>query len=95
MNDIVDNLKENGDVQNNDNIRVSVTHPTLQFGVHIPFGTASKISGDSILSEIERVAQSNETFRFEEKGLKLEMTHTQMPNGKGVHKNDFMATLWN
>lgn len=80
---IVEDLKRLGRVNDRDKVRFSITHPTLSYGIHIPFETAGNVSGDNILSEIEKVAQSNESFKFEDKGLKLEMTHTKMPDGSG------------
>ncbi len=64
----------------NDMMRIAIECPTLDYPIVIPFVQVQHITADRVLSEIERVIQSNEDFVLDEE-LKLEITHVNMPNG--------------
>ena len=89
FNDMMDQLYKRCEVRSNDRVRVSILHPDLDFGIHVPFNRASRISGDTLLDEIERVAQSNRQFKIHDGAAQMEITHIAMPQGSG--KKTFKA----
>ena len=87
FNDMVAQLYEEAGVSSNDKVRISITHPDLEFGIHIPFGNEVHISGETLLNEIEKVSQSNHKFKIHDGQIHVEMTHITMPEGSGGSRN--------
>ncbi|KAL4225033.1 hypothetical protein ACF0H5_015728 [Mactra antiquata] len=81
FNDMIDQLYDKCHVRSNDQVRFSIQHPELDFGIHIPFDQALNIRGETLLEEIEKVAQSNQAFRIHDGDTQLEITHIEMPQG--------------
>ncbi|KAL4230845.1 hypothetical protein ACF0H5_011219 [Mactra antiquata] len=90
FNDMVNQLYDKCHVRSNDQVRFSIQHPELDFGIHIPFDQALNIRGETLLEEIEKVAQSNQAFRIHDGDTQLEITHIEMPQGSG--RMPFKAT---
>ena len=88
FNDMVTQLYEEANVRDNDKVRISITHPDLEFGIHIPFDNASQISGHTLLNEIEKVSQSNRKFKIHDGQIHVEMTHITMPEGSGTPRRN-------
>ena len=78
---MTDDIKRNFEVQGNDKLRMSIYHPSLKLAIFIPYTNASDLSGELITQEIEKVLQSNETFRINDGQLSLDITHTRVPEG--------------
>ena len=69
-----------------DKIRITIDHPSLDMGIHIPFMNASEIQGAVMLSEIEKVIQSNTDFNLNDGEMTFNITHTHPPIGSGKKK---------
>ncbi|KAL4220474.1 hypothetical protein ACF0H5_020874 [Mactra antiquata] len=80
---MIDQLYDKCHVRSNDQVRFSIQHPELDFGIHIPFCQALNIREETLLEEIEKVAQSNQAFRIHDGDTQLEITHIEMPQGSG------------
>ena len=78
---VVQQMKRQCNAQPRDKIRISMTHPKLSFGIHVPFDNASQITGERLLDEIEKVAQSNHDFKIHDGQMQAEITHISMPEG--------------
>ena len=89
--DLMTQLYEVGHVQPRDQVRLSILHPDLDFGIHIPFEHADQLTGHRVLDEIEKVAQSNQAFRIHDGDTHLELTHITMPEGSG--RKSFQKTF--
>ncbi len=74
-----------------DLMRLAIECPSLDYPIIIPFGQIQNLTADTILSEIERVIQSNEDFILDE-GLKLEITHVDMPEGGAGKRCKYVNT---
>ena len=66
-----------------DKIRMTINHPALDMGIHIPFTDAAQLTGSIILNEIEKVLQSNADFRMNDGNMTFDVTHTHPPQGCG------------
>ena len=66
--------------------------PSLDYPVVIPFLRLQELTADRFLSEIERVLQSHEDFAIDS-GLVLELTHMDMPTGRGRKRCKFVDML--
>ena len=69
-----------------DMIRLSINHPSLDMGIHIPFMCADQLEGTVLLDQMEKVLQSNTEFKLNDGLLKMDITHTKPPRGSGKPK---------
>ncbi|XP_053395625.1 uncharacterized protein LOC128555871 [Mercenaria mercenaria] len=83
FNAMVDKMKEECQTKPGDKVRVSIDHPGLKLGIHVPFDNASAVTGETVLQEIENVMQSNEDFNIHDGQLHAEITPIPMPEGSG------------
>ena len=67
-------------------IRLSINHPSLDMGIHIPFMYAEQLEGTVLLDQMEKVLQSNAEFKLNDELLTLDITHTKPPRGSGKSK---------
>ena len=67
-------------------IRLSINHPSLDMGIHIPFMCAEQLEGAVLLDQMEKVLQSNTEFKLNDGLLTLDITHTRPPRGGGKPK---------
>ena len=67
-------------------IRLSINHPSLDMGIHIPFMCTEQLEGAVLLDQIEKVSQSNTEFKLNGGLLKMDITHTKPPRGSGKPK---------
>ena len=74
-------------------IRLSINHPSLDMGIHIPFMCAEQLEGTVLLDQMEKVLQSNAEFKLNDGLLTLDITHTKPPRGSGKPK--YMSTELN
>jgi len=70
-------------VQPTDYVGVELNHMSLSSRVLVPFTHASQMSGDKVLSVIERIQQSKESFKFDESMI-MKLVIVEMPQG-GMH----------
>ena len=62
--DILNNLLDRlaGDMDDNDRIRLVITHPALDHSINLPFMRRDQLDAERTINEIELVLQSNEGF---------------------------------
>jgi len=76
----------NCSMSNQPNVGVELNHMSLSSRVLVPFTPASEISGDKVLSVMERIQQSKESFKFDE-SMVMKLVIVEMPQGgKGPHE---------
>ena len=68
------------DVPENDQVRFVLQTPQLEKPISIPFLSASRLTTERILAEIERVVQSNHEFRLND-SVNVNVIHVEMPQG--------------
>ena len=64
-------------------MRITILHPGLKLGVFVTWRDVSKMTGDAILQEIEKVLQSNENFRINDGQMTIQVTVVRLPVGSG------------
>jgi len=80
---MVECVKKECNTKARDKVRVSITHPNLNFGIHVPCDDAEALTGERLLNEVEKVAQSSIQFQIHDGDTQLEITHISMPEGEG------------
>jgi hypothetical protein len=68
------------DVPENDQVRFVLQTPQLEKPISIPFLSASRLTAERILAQIERVVQSNHEFRLND-SVNVNVVHVEMPQG--------------
>jgi hypothetical protein len=68
------------DVPENDQVRFVLQTPRLEKPISIPFLSASRLTTERILAQIERVVQSNHEFRLND-SVNVNVVHVEMPQG--------------
>jgi hypothetical protein len=68
------------DVPENDQVRFVLQTPQLEKPISIPFLSASRLTAERILAQIERVVQSNHEFRLND-SVNVNVIHVEMPQG--------------
>jgi hypothetical protein len=68
------------DVPENDQVRFVLQTPQLEKPIYIPFLSASRLTAERILAQIERVVQSNHEFRLND-SVNVNVIHVEMPQG--------------
>ena len=84
--DVTQQIKQKLNAEPSDMIRLSINHPSLDMGIHIPFMCADQLEGAVLLDQIEKVSQSNTEFKLNDGLLKMDITHTKPPRGSGKPK---------
>ena len=79
-------IKQKLNAEPSDMIRLSINHPSLDMGIHIPFMCAEQLEGTVLLDQMEKVLQSNTEFKLNDGLLTLDITHTKPPGGSGKSK---------
>ena len=57
-------IKQKLNADPSDMIRLSINHPSLDMGIHIPFMCAEQLEGTVLLDQMEKVVQSNAEFKL-------------------------------
>ena len=65
---------------------MSINHPSLDMGIHIPFMCAEQLEGTVLLDQMEKVLHSNAEFKLNDVLLTFDITHTKTPRGSGKTK---------
>ena len=81
--DVTQQIKQKLNAEASDMIRLSINHPSLDMGIHIPFMCADQLEGAVLLDQMEKVLQSNTEFKLNDGLLKMDITHTKPPKGSG------------
>jgi hypothetical protein len=68
------------DIPENDQVRFVLQSPQLEHPISIPFLSASRLTTERILAQIERVVQSNHEFRLND-SVNVNVIHVEMPQG--------------
>ena len=84
--DVTQQIKQKLNAEASDMIRLSINHPSLDMGIHIPFMCTDQLEGAVLLDQIEKVLQSNTEFKLNDGLLKMDITHTKPPRGSGKPK---------
>ena len=87
--DVTQQIKQKLNAEPSDMIRMSINHPSLDMGIHIPFMCADQLEGTVLLDQMEKVLQSNTEFKLNDGLLKMDITHTKPPRGNG---KNYMST---
>ncbi|XP_045210544.2 uncharacterized protein LOC123561948 [Mercenaria mercenaria] len=88
FNSMVHEMKDRCNAMPRDKVRISITHPKLNLGIHVPFDDVSNVTGETLLNEIERVVQSNEEFKIHDGQMQAEITHISMPEGSSKSRRN-------
>ena len=91
--DVSQQIKQKLNAEPSDMIRLSINHPSLDTGIHIPFISAEQLEGTVLLDQMEKVLQSNAEFKLNDGLLTLDITHTKPSRGSGKPK--YMSTELN
>ena len=91
--DVSRQIKQKLNAEPSDMIRLSINHPSLDMGIHIPFMCADQLEGTVLLDQMEKVLQSNAEFKLNDGSLTFDITHTRLPRGGG--KSKYMSTELN
>ena len=83
---VTQKIKQKLNAEPSDMIRLSINHPSLDMGIHIPFMSAEQLEGTVLLDQMEKVLQSNAEFKLNDGLLTLDITHTKPPRGSGKPK---------
>ena len=73
------------DMSPNDQVRFVLRSDQLQTPISIPFCSLEELTTEKVLSNIERVVQSNEEFRLNDT-VTIDLVHVEMPQGRGKSK---------
>ena len=77
-----------GDVPSRDQVRVVIHSTPLEYPIAFPFKPAQALTTERILSEVQRVVQSNQHFRLNDT-VDVNVIHVGMPSGgKGRKRTD-------
>ena len=69
----------------NDQVRFVLQSDQLQFPISIPFCPLEELTVEKVLSNVEKVVQSNEDFRLNDT-VTINLNHVEMPRGSGKCK---------
>ena len=76
------------DVPEHDQTRFVLRSPQLEMPISLPFMSRERLTTERVLSEIERVVQSNHEFRLND-SVNVNLIHVEMPHGgKGTKRSE-------
>ena len=67
-------------VAQRDQVRLVLKSPHLKNPISLPFMERSRLTPERVLTEVEKVIQSNEDFRLDE-SVEIDFLHVNMPHG--------------
>ena len=67
-------------VAQRDQVRLVIKSPHLKNPISLPFMERSRLTPERVLTEVEKVIQSNEDFRLDE-SVEIDFLHVNMPHG--------------
>ena len=73
------------DMNPNDQLRFILRSDQLQTPISIPFLSVKELTTEKVLSNVEKVVQSNEEFRLNDT-VTIDIIHVEMPQGSGKLK---------
>ena len=80
FNDVIDRVAD--DLDDNDRIRAVINHPALDRPINLPMMRRADLDAECIISEIERVIQSNQGFRVDAE-FTMDIIKVHLPRGEG------------
>ena len=83
FNQLIEDIKRHCQVEGNDKIRMTISHPGLKLGVFITWRDVSSLTGAIITQEIEKVMQSNDKFKINDGQMRIDVTVCRLPIGSG------------
>ena len=75
-----------------DQVRFVLQSNELQFPISLPFCSLEELTTEKVLSQVEKVVQSNEEFRLNDT-VNIDILRVQMPQGSG--KSKLKRKTWN
>ena len=78
-------------MQEEDLVQVTLECPDLDFPIRLPFMQMNQLTSELLLTEIERVLQSNEQFVLDN-CVQLNITHVSLPKGGTGKRCDYVDT---
>ena len=84
--DVSQQIKQKLNAEPSDMIRLSINHPSLDMGIHIPFMCTEQLEGTVLLDQMEKVLQSNAEFKLNDGLLTFDITHTKPQRGSAKPK---------
>ena len=75
-----------------DQVRFVLQSNQLQFPISLPFCSLKELSTEKVLSQVEKVVQSNEEFRLNDT-VNIDLIRVEMPQGSG--KSRVKRQTWN
>ena len=75
-----------------DQVRFVLQSNQLQFPISLPFCSLEELTTEKVLSQVEKVVQSNEEFRLNDT-VNIDILRVQMPQGSG--KSNVRRQTWN
>jgi len=70
----------------------SLAHPELHTPILVPFRPRNMFNGETLISQIERIIQSNANISLEDQASKITLVTVKAPSGAGLHgKNRFYS----
>ena len=83
--DLVDTITAG--VPKNHSVGLTLTTPSLDYPIVLPYIRLENFSGSDILAKIERSLNSNEDFRIDNR-LTINLDHVEVPEGRGDDGGD-------
>jgi hypothetical protein len=78
-------------IQEEDLVQITLEYPDLDFPIRLPFMQMNQLTSERLLTEIERVLQSNEQFVLAH-WVQLYITHVSLPKGGTGKRCDYVDT---
>ena len=80
---VVEDIKEQCQMESNDKMWMTILHPGLKLGVFVTWRDVSAMTVEAVLEEIMKVHQSNENFRINDGQMTIKVTVVRLPVGSG------------
>ena len=90
LKNMIDNVLYEQDASENSYVKMVLDSNHLDYCINLPYIRADLLNSDFVLNEIEKVAQSNRTFRLDH-GLKIKLTITTPPSGGTFVRNPYSS----
>ena len=91
MDEIMDEIKLIHDVQSEDMVRVTVSHPSLGIDIFVPFLRAEDLNGEVVYNKIEKVMHSNKELSISDGDMTIDFMHTVLASGSGRNPQNYGA----
>ena len=80
---MVEDIKDRCQMESNDKMRMTSSHPGLKLGVFVTWRDVSAMTGEAMLEEIMTVLQSDKNFRIDDGQMTIQVTVVRLQVGSG------------